>query len=51
MGYEQPEEPEVVPEDAVVDTGLYVLNDKSFAKHVASGDHFIKFYAPWYVTQ
>jgi len=47
MGYEQPEEPEVVPEDAVVDTGLYVLNDKSFAKHVASGDHFIKFYAPW----
>jgi len=47
MGYEQPEEPAVVPEDAVVDTGLYVLSEKSFTKHVSSGDHFIKFYAPW----
>lgn len=47
MGYEQPEEPEIVPEDPVVDTGLYVLNDKSYTKHVSSGDHFIKFYAPW----
>lgn len=41
MGYEQPEEPPVVPEDAVVDTGLYVLSEKSFTKHVSSGDHFI----------
>ena len=41
MGYEQPEEPAVVPEDAVVDTGLYVLSEKSFTKHVSSGDHFI----------
>ena len=47
MGYEQPEEPAIVPEDPVVDTGLYVLNDKSFTKHISTGDHFIKFYAPW----
>ena len=30
-----------------VDNGLYVLNEKSFAKHIETGDHFIKFYAPW----
>merc|ERR1739848_976369 len=35
------------PEDAIVDNGLYVLNEKSFAKHIESGDHFVKFYAPW----
>jgi len=47
MGYEQPEEEKVEPEDAVVDNGLYVLNEKSFKNHVEKGDHFIKFYAPW----
>ena len=45
MGYEQPEEEKVEPEDAVVDNGLYVLNEKSFKNHVEKGDHFIKFYA------
>jgi thioredoxin domain-containing protein 5 len=48
MGYEQPDKPEeVIPEDAVVDNGLYVLNEKSYKQHVETGDHFIKFYAPW----
>jgi len=47
MGYEQPEEENVESEDAIVDNGLYVLNEKSFKKHVETGDHFIKFYAPW----
>ena len=31
----------------IVDDGLYILNRKSFKKHTADGDHFIKFYAPW----
>jgi len=35
------------PEDAVKEKGLYVLSDRSFANHVKTGDHFIKFYAPW----
>jgi hypothetical protein len=35
------------PEDAVIDNGLYILNDKSFKKAVESGSFFIKFYAPW----
>ena len=51
MGYEQPEEEKnEEPEDAIVDNGLYVLSEKSFKNHVAKGDHFIKFYAPWYVV-
>lgn len=47
MGIEQPEEEKVESEEAIVDNGLYVLNEKSYAKHVETGDHFIKFYAPW----
>lgn len=47
MGIEQPEPEQVEPEEAIVDNGLYVLNEKSFAKHVETGDHFVKFYAPW----
>jgi len=27
--------------------GLFVLTDANFEAHVASGNHFIKFYAPW----
>jgi len=46
MGIEVEEE-KVEPEEAIVDNGLYVLNEKSFAKHIETGDHFIKFYAPW----
>jgi len=47
MGIEQPEPEKVESEEAIVDNGLYVLNEKSYAKHVETGDHFIKFYAPW----
>lgn len=47
MGIEQPEEEKVESEEAIVDNGLYVLNEKSYAKHIETGDHFIKFYAPW----
>lgn len=35
------------PEVPVVDNGLYILTEKSFKKHVETGEHFIKFYAPW----
>ncbi len=35
------------PEEAKVEKGLYVLNDRSFASHIKEGDHFVKFYAPW----
>ena len=47
MGIEQPEPEKVESEEAIVDNGLYILNEKSYAKHVETGDHFIKFYAPW----
>jgi len=47
MGIEQPEEEKVEPEEAKVDNGLYILTEKSFEKHIETGDHFIKFYAPW----
>lgn len=29
------------------DNGLYHLTDQSFDKHIQTGDHFVKFYAPW----
>merc|ERR1712158_353380 len=35
------------PEIAVADDGLFILGEKSFAKHVEKGSHFVKFYAPW----
>jgi len=27
--------------------GLYHLTDQTFYRHIRSGDHFVKFYAPW----
>jgi len=27
--------------------GVYELNERIFNKHLSTGDHFIKFYAPW----
>ena len=42
-----PQESSSEPEVPVVDNGLYILSEKSFKKHVETGDHFIKFYAPW----
>ena len=50
MGIKQPEPEKVESEDAIVESGLYILNEKLYAKHVETGDHFIKFYAPWYVN-
>ena len=35
------------PEIAVAEDGLFILGEKSFAKHIEKGSHFIKFYAPW----
>merc|ERR1712168_418578 len=35
------------PEAPVVEDGLYILNPKAFKNHVAKGDTFVKFYAPW----
>lgn len=28
-------------------TGAIDLSDDNFHAHVASGEHFVKFYAPW----
>jgi thioredoxin domain-containing protein 5 len=47
MGLEPEETEELLPEEATADKGLYVLGERSFNGHVAKGDHFIKFYAPW----
>ena len=33
--------------EAKVEAGLHILSEGSFAGTVASGDTFIKFYAPW----
>lgn len=33
--------------EAVVENGLYILGSGSFAKTIAKGDTFVKFYAPW----
>ena len=35
------------PEIAVAEDGLFILGEKSFAKHIEKGSHLIKFYAPW----
>jgi len=35
------------PAAPVIDNGLHILTEKSFKKHIETGDHFIKFYAPW----
>lgn len=41
------EEASTESEVPVVDNGLYVLTEKSFKEHLKTGEHFIKFYAPW----
>jgi len=38
---------EAASAEATVEAGLHILTEASFAKSVASGDTFIKFYAPW----
>lgn len=35
------------PEAKVSTGGLFDLTDDSFPKHIETGSHFIKFYAPW----
>jgi len=35
------------PEIAVAEDGLFILGERSFAKHIEKGSHLIKFYAPW----
>lgn len=35
------------PEAKVPTGGLFDLTDDSFPKHIETGSHFIKFYAPW----
>jgi len=49
MGRAPTEEEEMAmePEEAVAEKGLYVLTEKSFKGHIAKGDTFVKFYAPW----
>jgi len=49
MGRAPTEEEEIAlePEEAVAEKGLFTLTEKSFKSHVAKGDTFIKFYAPW----
>jgi len=49
MGRAPTEEEEIAmePEEAVAEKGLFTLTEKSFKNHVAKGDTFIKFYAPW----
>lgn len=40
-------EEELQTADAKPKDGLYELTDANFQSHVAKGNHFIKFYAPW----
>ena len=30
-----------------VENGLYTLTEDTFDSHVSTGNHFVKFYAPW----
>ena len=49
LGNEVPDEKpaEAASEEAKVENGLHILTEASFAKSVAEGDTFTKFYAPW----
>ncbi|CAH1995839.1 unnamed protein product [Acanthoscelides obtectus] len=44
-GDEKDQESEEVPQ--VMKHGLVELTEKTFESHVATGNHFVKFYAPW----
>lgn len=39
--------PEVAPSPPEAVNGLLELTEDTFEKHVSSGHHFVKFYAPW----
>ncbi|XP_051173292.1 thioredoxin domain-containing protein 5 homolog [Leptopilina boulardi] len=44
---EKSEEEEVVPSIPEPVNGLIELTEDTFDKHVSTGNHFVKFYAPW----
>ncbi|XP_053381906.1 thioredoxin domain-containing protein 5-like [Mercenaria mercenaria] len=44
---EKTEGAEVKKPEVIVTDGLYDLSDETFESHVATGHHFIKFFAPW----
>ncbi|XP_040575277.1 thioredoxin domain-containing protein 5 [Lepeophtheirus salmonis] len=47
MGRIKPEETIVSAEEVKVENGLHVLSEDNFKAFIGSGNHFIKFYAPW----
>lgn len=44
---EENEEEEIAPSIPEAVNGLIELTEHTFDKHVSSGNHFVKFYAPW----
>lgn len=47
LGLEEDESEETVAEPPKPVSPLVELTDDTFAKHISSGQHFVKFYAPW----